>query len=178
MEWIFDRKTIHQKYFLSSFHANILAPGCSKQKLHIDTPVPEPLPDWPIKANSIWMLDDFNTHNGATEVVPKSHKFKFKPKKKDNLFKKTIKCTGSAGSVIITHGALWHRSGENLSRENRVALLGSFAASFAMEIALEENHHLVIDNYTINKATPFLKKILGIAHGLKKGSRFKPHKRD
>ncbi len=82
MEWIFDRKTPHQKYFLSSFHANILGPGCPKQKLHIDTPVPEPLPDWPIKANSIWMLDDFTILNGATEVVPKSHKLKFKPKKK------------------------------------------------------------------------------------------------
>ena len=34
-----------------------------KTKLHIDTQVPEPLPDWLIKVNSIWMLDDFTTHN-------------------------------------------------------------------------------------------------------------------
>ena len=177
MEWIFDRKTPHQKYFLSSFHANILGPGCPKQKLHIDTPVPEPLPDWPIKANSIWMLDDFTILNGATEVVPKSHKLKFKPKKKDNNIKKIIKCTGTAGSVIITHGALWHRSGENLSKESRVALLGSFAASFAMEIASEENHSKIIDKFTLKKASPFLKKILGIGHGLKKGSRITPNNR-
>ena len=33
MEWIFDRKTPHQKYFLSSFHANILGPRMSKAKI-------------------------------------------------------------------------------------------------------------------------------------------------
>ena len=60
MESIFDRKTKHQKYLLSSFQANILLPGCKRQKLHMDTPVPEPLPKWPMKANSIWVIDDFN----------------------------------------------------------------------------------------------------------------------
>ena len=178
MNWIFDRKTDHQKYFLSSFQANILLPGCSKQKLHIDSPLPEPLPEWPIKANSIWMLDDFNINNGATEVLPKSHKLKFKPKKKDDKNKNIIKCIGGAGSVIITHGALWHRSGENLSSEKRIALLGCFAASYAMEIANEENHSKIIDKFTLKKASPFLKKILGVGHGLKAGSRIIPKNRD
>ena len=53
--------------------------------------------------------------------------------------------------MIITHGALWHRSGENLSKESRVALLGSFAASYAMEIASEENHSKIIDKFTLKK---------------------------
>ena len=82
----------------------------SKAKTTHRYSLPEPLPEWPIKANSIWMLDDFTILNGSTEVVPRSHKLKFKPKKKDNNIKKIIKCIGSAGSVIITHGALWHRS--------------------------------------------------------------------
>ena len=50
MNYIFERDTTHQKYYLSSFQANILNPGAEKQRLHIDTPVPEPLPLWPIKA--------------------------------------------------------------------------------------------------------------------------------
>ena len=54
----------------------------SKAKIHIDTPCPEPLPEWPIKANSIWMLDDFNILNGSTEVLPKSHKLNLNLKKK------------------------------------------------------------------------------------------------
>ena len=43
MNFIFDRNTTHQKYFLSSFQANLISPGSEQQKLHIDTPVPEPL---------------------------------------------------------------------------------------------------------------------------------------
>mgnify|MGYP001160909461 FL=1 len=178
MEWIFDRKTVHQKYFLSSFQANILEPGADIQKLHIDTPVPEPLPSWPIKANSIWMIDDFTTDNGSTEVLPKSHKFKFKPNKMDNKNKKIIKCIGPAGSVIITHGALWHRAGGNKSNENRLALLGSFAASYAKEISNEEDQSKVVDEFTIKRSTPFLKKILGFGHGIKEGSLIKPKIRD
>lgn len=178
MEWIFNRKTNHQKYFLSSFQANILQGGAKAQKLHIDTPVPEPLPSWPLKANSIWMLDDFNENNGATEVLPGSHKFRFKPKKKDNRNKKIIKCLGSAGSVIITHGALWHRAGSNNSTKNRLALLGSFAASYVKEIASEEDQSLIIDNFTLNKSSRFLKKILGVGQGIKKGALHLPRHRD
>ena len=39
------------------------------KKLHIDTQIPDPLPPWPIKANSIWMIDDFTEQNGSTEVI-------------------------------------------------------------------------------------------------------------
>ena len=178
MNWIFNRKTHHQKYYLSSFQANILKPGAESQKLHIDTPVPEPLPVWPIKANSIWMIDDFSNQNGATELLPRSHKKLYKPKKKDNKRRDIISCTGNAGSVIITHGALWHRAGSNKSKMNRIALLGSFAASYAREIANEEDHSIVIDNFTKKKSTKFLKKILGIGHGIKKGSQIIPRKRN
>ena len=72
MEFIFDRNTQHQKYFLS-FQANILHPGCNKQRLHIDTPVPEPLPDWP-KGQLYLDDDDFTESNGATELCAGSHR--------------------------------------------------------------------------------------------------------
>ena len=124
------------------------------------------------------MLDDFNENNGATEVFPGSHKFRFKPKKKDDKNKKIKKCIGSAGSVIITHGALWHRAGSNNSTKNRLALLGSFAASYAKEIASEEDQSLIIDNFTLKKSSRFLKKILGVGQGIKKGSLHLPRHRD
>ena len=170
MEWIFDRKTNHQKYILSSFQANILKPGAIRQKLHVDTPVPEPLPQWPMKANTIWMIDDFTNENGATEILPGSHKKKFKPKKKDENNKKIIKCCGKAGSILITHGALWHRAGANVSNMNRIGLLGSFAASYTKEIACEEEQSIIVDKFTVKKSSKKLKKILGLEHGLKIGS--------
>ena len=59
MESIFDRKTKNQKYLLSSFQANIIGGGGPDQKLHVDIPVPEPLPSWILKANIIFPIDDF-----------------------------------------------------------------------------------------------------------------------
>jgi len=177
MEWIFDRKTKHQKYYLSSFQASILQPGSSRQKIHIDTQVPDPLPPWPMKANSIWMIDDFTEQNGSTEVIPGSHKFKYKPKSKDRKRKVKL-CTGKKGSIILTHGNLWHNAGSNKSKKDRMCLFGSFAASYAKEISNEEDHSLVIDKHTLSKASPFLKKILGVGQGIRGGALVKPKIRD
>ena len=174
MNWIFDRKTKHQKYFLSSFQANLIFPGADKQRLHIDTPVPEPLPSWPIKANTIWFLNDFTETNGATEFLPGSHKFSYKPTDVDDRNLTLKKACGPAGSVLVTHGALWHRAGRNDSSNVRIGLLCSFAASYAREIASEEDHSIVVDKDVIKKASPRIKKILGIGHGIKMGALVKP----
>jgi ectoine hydroxylase-related dioxygenase (phytanoyl-CoA dioxygenase family) len=170
MNFIFDRETIHQKYFLSSFQASIVYPGAQQQKLHIDTPFPEPLPPWPIKANTIWLLDDFTESNGATEYLPASHKLAFKPTSEDHKSCKLIKAIGKSGSVFVTHGNLWHRAGANQSAKPRIALLCSFAASYAREIASEEDHSKIISEEIISGSSEHLKKILGIGHGIKNGA--------
>ncbi len=170
MDWIFDRDTPQQKYYLSSFQAHILHPGADKMKLHIDTPVPEPLPDWIIKANTIWVLDEFTSTNGSTEYLPGSHKFKYKPTASDQTRDDLSIAVAPAGSVIFTHGALWHRGGSNVSNTKRACLLGSFAASYAREIANEENYSIVLDSANLEDASDNLLAILGLEHGLRPGS--------
>lgn len=140
MEAIFDRDTRHQKYFLSSFQATYVRPGAKAQALHIDTPVPNPLPQWEIKANTIWLLDEFTDTNGATEIIPGSHKYGRRPVDsdlKDHAGLRKIKAP--AGSLVVTSGYLWHRAGANLSPGVRTALLGSFASSAFREISSEED---------------------------------------
>jgi ectoine hydroxylase-related dioxygenase (phytanoyl-CoA dioxygenase family) len=174
MEHIFDRPTPHQKFYLSSFQANVLYPGAIAQKIHIDTPFPEPLPLWPVKANTIWLVDDFTEHNGSTEVVPGSHKSPYKPKPGDETrLKKVI---AKAGSVLFTHGNLWHRSGINSSTASRTVLLGSFAASYAREIGAEEDQVKVLRENILRNATGDLRKILAPDHGIKPGSFIQPSK--
>lgn len=172
MEAIFDRPTIHQKFYLSSFQSNTLLPGASEQKVHIDTPFPEPLPLWPVKANSIWLLDDFTENNGATEVVPGSHLRTYKPKPDE--VKELIKVIAPAGSVLITHGQIWHRSGKNNSSDSRTVILGSFAASYAREIGAEEDQIKVVDPEILRSSTGNLRNILAPEHGIKPGSFIKP----
>jgi ectoine hydroxylase-related dioxygenase (phytanoyl-CoA dioxygenase family) len=140
MDEIFDRDTSHQKFFLSSFQATCVRPGAKAQHLHIDTPVPNPLPPWEIKANTIWLLDEFTDKNGATEVIPGSHKYGRRPvdsNMKDHTGLKKVQAP--AGSLIVTSGYLWHRAGANLSEKDRTALLGSFASSAFREISSEED---------------------------------------
>jgi ectoine hydroxylase-related dioxygenase (phytanoyl-CoA dioxygenase family) len=168
MNRVFARDTRHKKYFLSSLQGVLLQPGGVAQKMHIDTPVPEPIPPWIIKANTIWLLDAFTSNNGATEVVPGSHKSGKKPPPEIlDMEQPIVKLTAPAGSVIITHGALWHRGGENSSTGIRRVLLGSFAASFAREISTEEDSLRSIPSTVIHSLDPKLLEILGYSHGLK-----------
>ncbi len=170
MNYVFRRPTHHQLFHLSSFQANILYPGAIRQKLHVDTPFPEPLPPWPAKANSIWLLDEFNETNGATEVVNGSHKNSHKPTKEHDQAIKFSKAIAPKGSVLFTHGNLWHRAGPNNSSQPRIALLCSFAASYMKEIASEEDQSLIISDSVKDRASDRLQAILGVGHGLKDGA--------
>ena len=171
MEYLFDRNTIHQKYLLSSFQANIISAGGGAQKLHIDTPVPDPLPPWMIKVNTIWMLDDFTENNGSTECLPGSHLFMRRPNaEEDQLRQDLMKVIAPKGSMLMIHGGLWHRSGQNQTDRDRIVLLGSFTASYTKEISNEEDHLQIIDQEIIDNASPALKKILAVGHGIKSGA--------
>ena len=179
LEWmdkIFDRDTIHDKYYLSSFQANILFPSAPAQHLHIDTPFPEPLPPWVVKANSIWAISEFNDKNGATEVVPRSHKIDRKPIRDSKVdMKNKIKVFAQEGSIILTHGALWHNSGKNNSNEIRYGLLGSFAASYVREISTEEDILRSMDRDMVKNIPDKLFRLLGGYHGIKDIHAFKKH---
>src|SRR5262245_34087998 len=72
------------------------------------------------------MLDDFTPENGATRVVPGSHRIT-RPLAKDlaqplarHRDEKVI--VGSAGSVLIFNGYLWHSGRRNDSKGPRRAI--------------------------------------------------------
>lgn len=166
LENFFQRDTLHAKYYLSSYQANILYPGAESQILHTDLAIPEPLPPWPIRLNININLDEFTIKNGATLVIPGSHKYLKKPDPfmKNLKFKKLI---APAGSLIIWTGHLWHKSGKNSSKSPRAALLACFAASYMREIAVEENYFCVNDPKKIKKMPSKIFKLIGGNHGVK-----------
>jgi hypothetical protein len=175
MNDLFDRNTLHDKYTLSSWHSNIIGPNGEEQKLHIDSAVPEPLPPWIIRANINFILEDYTDNNGATICLPESHNFLHKPTKVDEeKFKnKFIKMIAPKGSMVIWSGHLWHKSGKNNTNNERVALLACFAASHLVEMALEENHPLVVSKNNLKYFSDDLKKLILFEHGLKQGSKSK-----
>jgi ectoine hydroxylase-related dioxygenase (phytanoyl-CoA dioxygenase family) len=169
MRKIFHRDTFHSKYYLTSFHANVLAPEASPQIWHIDANVPEPLPDWNIRANVNFLVQDYTGSNGATEVIPGSHRWLRKPtlKEANSLNPSSITIEAPKGSAIVWHGYLWHRSGQNTTKSSRIALLSTYAAGFLREVSLEENVFLSSNPSIQNLFSSKLKRILGWSHGLK-----------
>ena len=59
---------------LSSLNFRAALPGHGHQSLHADWGGPVPPGDYQV-CNSIWLLDDFTADNGATRVVPGSHRY-------------------------------------------------------------------------------------------------------
>ena len=171
MEELFDRDTLHNKFTLSSLQANIIGPGGAEQRLHTDTPIPEPFPPWMIQANTVWLLDDFTENNGATWYLPGSHKFGTKPREHDQSRSDLVQLKGiKKGSVSIHSGYLWHKSGENRTDKDRIVLLGSFAASYVRDLSNEEEYIAVADDEILKNSSETLKKLIGVGHGVHRGA--------
>ena len=100
-------------------------PGAASQGLHSDsTEEFRRVPDVPWLINTIWMLTDFTVENGATGVVPMSHRSRLKqaapPIPADSPLIKPV--TGPAGSVMLWHGGIFHTARANTSQQIRVGL--------------------------------------------------------
>jgi len=162
----FNRPTFHQKYLLSSWHANLLNPSSEAQKLHVDSAVPEPLPSWPIRLNVNFILHDYNINNGATVCIPGSHKLLKKPDL-EKKYKNKKKILAPKGSLVFWTGHLWHQSGENKSNKVRYALLACFATSIMREMVMEENPYISLNKNLKNPYTKKIRKLIGWDHGLK-----------
>ncbi|MGI9550241.1 MAG: phytanoyl-CoA dioxygenase family protein, partial [Aurantibacter sp.] len=67
-----------EQFKLSSLNYRAAKPGQGHQKLHVD--YKNAIADGGYKVcNSIWLLDDFTENNGATRIVPGTHKSSLLP---------------------------------------------------------------------------------------------------
>jgi ectoine hydroxylase-related dioxygenase (phytanoyl-CoA dioxygenase family) len=166
---MFDRPTYHDKYYMTSFHANILDPGCEHQIWHIDANVPDPVPPWIIRSNSNIIVHDYNERSGGTEIIEGSHKWSKKPnaEEAETVKHKVTSIVAPKGSIVFWHGHLWHRSGANRSSSKRVALLGAYAAGFLREVSLEENVFTTTPLNLVENMDERLKSLMGYHHGNK-----------
>ena len=78
--------------------------------------------------NAMWMLDDFTEDNGATIVVPGSHRSGRQPDPTTDLNANWVSATGTAGTVVIFEGRVWHSTGVNRSDCPRIGLTTNFCA--------------------------------------------------
>ncbi|MEQ1863337.1 MAG: phytanoyl-CoA dioxygenase family protein [Micropepsaceae bacterium] len=113
---------------MGGLSAHALTKGAPPQGVHVDYPysvMREPFPEPPMQLQAIWTLDDFTPDNGATRVLPHSQKSRRRPDKPEFYARSTaILCP--AGSLILSHGGLWHDSSTNRTEETRIAILGNY----------------------------------------------------
>jgi ectoine hydroxylase-related dioxygenase (phytanoyl-CoA dioxygenase family) len=111
---------------LSSLNARSADPHSDAgQPLHVDmAAVPDARGYW--VCNTIWMLDDFTTENGATRVVPGSHTWGTRPQEvladPNAPHPDEILVTGPAGGVVIMNAHLWHGGTANRTGTPRLAM--------------------------------------------------------
>ena len=172
IEALFDRPTLHDKFYLSSAQSNTLMPGAVDQIWHIDANVPPPIPDWLMRIQTAIPLDPFTDENGGTEIVPKSHKLCRHPDHSDIDGLKFIKVNAEPGTIIFWHGNTWHRSTSNRSSSDRNAILSCFATSFFREVCAEENLFRIIKDKNLSEFARPLKRAIGYYHGIKAGASY------
>lgn len=111
---------------LSSLNARFAKPGEGNQALHADWDRLETAGDWQV-CNSIWLLDDFTPENGATRVVPGSHRWGTRlpgddmddpsqPHPQQRLI------LGKAGDVVVFNSHTWHGGTVNHTDRPRRAM--------------------------------------------------------
>jgi ectoine hydroxylase-related dioxygenase (phytanoyl-CoA dioxygenase family) len=114
---------------LSSLNSRAALPGQGHQALHTDWGDPVPAGDYQV-CNSIWLLDDFTADNGATRVVPGSHRWGQKPSDvmpdPEAAHPDEVQLLAPAGTVVIFNSHLWHGGTQNHSSAPRRALHSYF----------------------------------------------------
>jgi len=139
-----------------------IGPGETAQTIHRDQWAFDffPFPSgYEVQCNTIWAMTDFTAENGATRVIPGSHKLE------DRLqFTEadTEPAEMAAGSVLFYTGALYHGGGANRSQSVRIGLNVTYALAWLRQ---EENQYLSVPHEIARALPEPLLRLMGYARG-------------
>lgn len=147
---------------LSSLNGRAALPGQGLQGIHADWPTAVEPGDYFV-CNSIWLLSDFSPQNGATRVVPGSHKSRQHPRDVLDDPKKPVPnehiLTEKAGTVVIFNAHTWHGGTLNTSTEPRYGLHGYYCRRDQTQQLVQKDY---IRPETQNRLSPAAKMILDV----------------
>ena len=108
----FAEHLLDEECLLSGTTCMNIGPGEVHQGLHSDDGlVNVQRPRIPFMVTTIWAFSDFTADNGATRIVPGSHKFDHEPRKGQEV--EHIPAEMETGSVLVVNGGTWHCGGAN-----------------------------------------------------------------
>lgn len=148
---------------VSSLSSIAIGPDETAQPVHADDMlIPLPRPHVPLVCNTMWALTDFTDENGATRVVPRSHRLDRAPELGQTY--ETIPAVMKRGSVLVFNGSLWHGGGANRTGQRRVGIAMNYCAGW---IRQQENQQLGIPLEIARTFSARLRKLVG--YGIYRG---------
>jgi ectoine hydroxylase-related dioxygenase (phytanoyl-CoA dioxygenase family) len=139
-----------------------IGPGEPMQQIHRDQWAFDffPFPNgYEVQCNTIWAITDFTAENGATRVIPGSHRYADKLK---FVEAQTEPAEMSAGSVLFYTGSLYHGGGANRSRAVRRGLNLTYNLAWLRQ---EENQYLACPPDVARTLPEPLLRLMGYARG-------------
>jgi ectoine hydroxylase-related dioxygenase (phytanoyl-CoA dioxygenase family) len=152
---VLDR-VLGESYQFSAPVGICIGPGEAAQVLHRDDAIyPLPWPHDDVVVNTMWAFDDFTTENGATRVVPGSHKWTTADYDADHP---TVTVEMPAGSVIFYPGTVLHGGGANHTERPRLGVILEYVTGW---LRPQENHLLAVPHDIAADLAPELQELLG-----------------
>ncbi len=147
-------------YQLNIAHVLDRGPGSEQQLLHRDELVwshlPRPHPE--VQIACIIALSDFTADNGATRVIPGSHRWPFD---RQPEFTEAVAVEISAGSALLYLGSTIHGGGPNTTTsERRRGMHLSYTLGW---LRTEENHYLTATPDVVRNFPRRAQELLGYA---------------
>ncbi|WP_421844203.1 phytanoyl-CoA dioxygenase family protein [Mycobacterium sp.] len=142
-------------YLLSMLQVIDILPGEQAQLLHTDESFyPLPRPRKALGAATIWAIDDFTADNGATDIIPGSHRWGDRlPADADRE-----PVIMPAGSCVFFLGTLWHGGGANRSSDSRLALTAQYCEPW---LRTQEAFGLSMTRDTVRAVSEDIRRMLG-----------------
>lgn len=155
------RALLGETAIVSNFSANVAYPGAGSMNIHSDQALigPEPWQD-PWIVNLIWCLDDVRADNGGTLYVPGSHRFRTRADVPADVESRLQPFAAPAGSLILMEGRLWHTSGNNITRDEKRALL--FALYSRSFVRQQMNWEALLSDTTKRRLDEDARALLGM----------------
>ena len=134
-----------------------VGPGSRTQILHReeDSFTFFPLPRPNLIVASMWAMTDFRSDNGATLLVPGSHKW---PDDRVATNDEIVEAEMPAGSVLYWMGGLLHGAGANTSQDSRYGVILTYSAGWLRQ---EENQYMNVPVERLAELSPEIKQIAG-----------------
>ncbi|HZT64609.1 MAG TPA: phytanoyl-CoA dioxygenase family protein [Acidimicrobiales bacterium] len=118
-------------FLLTATLAINIGPGETAQSMHFDDGfyrIPRPRP--PVSLSTLWAIDDFTPENGATLIIPGSHKWRDTPPAGEE---ETVTATMPSGSALVYYGTLVHAGGANRTDRHRLGVSIQYCTAWARQ---------------------------------------------